>query len=262
MSTQYLQDYIPLWAFSLVTAAIVGAALEIGFRIGRARRRRAPQEKDSPITATVSATLALLGFMLAITFGIAVSRFDLRQQFFIEEVDAIGTAYLRADILPPALRDDIKKLLRQYVDLRLLAVDTGSMKETISLSPKIHDELWKDVIAAEKLSEHQIGVGLLTESINDVIDLHTKRLFAAFRARIPPPVWMVLYLVAILGIGELGYHTAITGSARSPAAIGLIVAFAAVLQLIADLDRPTEGVLRVSQGLMRTLRASMTEITP
>jgi hypothetical protein len=92
------------------------------------------------------------------------------------------------------------------------------------------------------------------------MDLHTRRVVAASQLRIPTIIWIVLYSVALLGLTEMGYQTGVTGSARSPAFLGLVLSFAAVLWLIADLDRPREGTISVGQRAMQELYATINEV--
>jgi hypothetical protein len=257
MEHLYFLDIAPLWLFFLLTLALIGMAMEGGYRFGLRRRGGSEVEKDAPVSAITGATLALLGFMLAITFGIAVSRFDFRRQVFLGEVNSTSTAYLAADLLPVAQRDTVKNYLREYVDARLEAAATGDLEKVIRRSDQLHRSLWSSTLAAAKESPNFFAVGIFAQNLTTVFDAHTKRLFAIVDSRIPAPIWIVLYVVAIVGMGTLGYQTALTGSSRSPAAAALVVAFAAVLLLIADLDRPHQGLLRVSQNAMQDLQASM-----
>ena len=93
-------------------------AVEVGYQLGMYRRRHAP-ENDTPVTAMVAAMLGLLAFMLAFTFGMAVSRFDERRHAVPEDANAIGKTYLRAGLLKDADRSGIRRLLRDYVAIRL-----------------------------------------------------------------------------------------------------------------------------------------------
>jgi hypothetical protein len=252
-------DYLPLWAVFLTTVVVITLSMEIGFRIGSWRHRRSGLEKDAPVGALVGATLALLGFMLATTFGIAVSRFDLRLNTFLDEVDAISTASLRAEFLPDPIQRDVKKTLREYVDARLSATDPKNLNTAIARSEQLHRDLWNLTLLTERSTENHVTAGLFIQSANEIIDLHTRRVIAAVSARIPSLVWIALYALAICGMAELGYQAALAGSARSPATIGLILSFSLVLWIIVDLDRPFEGMLKVNQKAMRDLRASMDE---
>ncbi|MEY4667555.1 MAG: hypothetical protein RL518_254 [Pseudomonadota bacterium] len=257
MEYGYFLDFLPLWALFIVTIVVISLSVECGFRFGARRRRRTQQEKDAPVGAVVGATLALLGFMLAITFGIAVSRFDFRRQTFLAEVNVVSSAYMYADLLPTKERDEIRALLREYVDVRLIAVESGKLREGIAQSEKLHSELWSVTLRASEQSQNFLAVGIFAQTLNSVFDAHAKRIFATADSRIPVLIWVVLYLVAMVGMAELGYQAALAGSTRSPATIGLITAFAAVLFLVADLDRPQGGFLIVSQQAMKNLRRTM-----
>jgi hypothetical protein len=250
-------SHISLSQLFIVTLIVSALALEGGFLCGRARKKRLDCEKEAPVNASVGATLGLLAFMLAMTFGVAMGQFDIRRRAFIDEVDAISTAYLRADFLPAGLRESSKSTLKEYVDIRVQAVDTGNLNQADALSQKLHKRLWEDVTAAKDQTTNQVLLGLYIESIGLVMDMHTQRMIAATELRIPTIIWMVLYGVACLGMTEMGYQTGITGSARSPAFIALIISFAAVLWLIADLDRPREGAISVSQRAMRDLQQAI-----
>jgi hypothetical protein len=102
-----------------------------------------------------------------------------------------------------------------------------------------------------------IVVGLFVASLNEVIDLHAKRVTAGLRNRIPGAIWAVLLTIAVLSLGAMGYHAGLAGTTRSLAIIVVAVTFSAVIALIADLDRPQEGTLTVSQQALIDLRQSM-----
>jgi len=257
VDTTLIFSHLSLAQLCIATIAASTLALEIGYQLGARRRTRPDFEKDAPVSASVGATLGLLAFMLAMTFGVAMGQFDIRRQAFIDEIDAISTAYLRADLLPPDLRTKSKQALREYVATRLYAVDTGNLQAATIRSQELHNQLWSYVNAAKDQTSNQILLGLYIESLGEVMDVHTRRVIAALQLRIPTIIWIVLYSVACLGLTEMGYQTGITGSSRSPAFVGLVLSFAAVLYLIADLDRPREGAISVSQKAMRELQQTI-----
>jgi hypothetical protein len=257
MNTGTLLDHLPLWGVFLATVAISFLSVEGGYRLGQYRRRRSEPEMDSPVGAMVGATLGLLAFILAFTFGLAASRFDARRQVVLEEANAIGTTYLRAGLLPEPQRSAIRRLLREYTDVRLRGTRPDQVEEANSRSGELHQRLWEQATAAAGKDPRPVPTGLFIQSLNDVIDLHAKRLMIGWRNRIPAVIWFTLYGVALLGMAALGYQEGLAGSKRSPAQVSLVVAFAGVLLLIADLDRPHEGALRVSQQPMIELRDTM-----
>jgi hypothetical protein len=114
-------DALPLWGVFIAILLVVLVSVECGYRLGKHRRNRHEAEKETPVGAMVGATLGLLAFILAFTFGLAAARFDTRRQVLLDEANAIGTTYLRACMLPDR-RDGIEPLLREYVDTRLEAL--------------------------------------------------------------------------------------------------------------------------------------------
>jgi hypothetical protein len=245
---------MPLPALFVVTAIGLVLAMEGGFLLGGWRRKHSVLEKDAPVGAVVAATLGLVGFVLAMTFSFATSRFEGRQEALLGEINAIGTSYLRADLLPEPQREQSKHTLREYLDIRVNAVESRSIEEGIDHSEKLHTKLWSTLLSLSPSDRNSISVSLYIESLNQVIDLHEQRVMAGVRLRIPAIVWSTLLLISILGMGELGYQTALTGSTRTPVSLGLVIAFALLLHLIADLDRPLEGKLKTSHIAMRELR--------
>ena len=224
--------------------ALVLSAIEGGYRLGSYRHRQSGREKEAPVGAMVGATLGLLAFMLAFTFGMAASRFDTRKQLVLDEANAIGTTYLRTAMLTER-RDEIRALLRSYVDVRLEAVRSGRVVEQILKSEDIQGQLWSAATAVGLQNPDSIVVGLFVQSLNEVIDLHAKRVTAGLRNRIPGAIWVVLLTIAVLSLAAMGYHAGLVGTTRSIAIIVVAVTFSAVIALIANLHCPQEGSLIV-----------------
>jgi hypothetical protein len=254
-------DWLPLWGLFLASLLLMLLAVEGGYRLGRFRRKQSEQEKEAPVGAMVGATLGLLGFLLAFTFGLAATRFDARRQVLLDEVNAIGTAYLRAGLLADG-REEVRAMLREYVDVRLEAVESRDIEQAVRRSEELQGRLWAHAVAAGEKNYNPVMVGLFVQALNEMIDLHTKRVTVALRSRIPGAIWAALYMVATLGLGAMGYHAGLVGTSRSLAILVVVIAFAVVIWLIADLDRPQEGSLKVSQQAMKDLRASMIEVKP
>ncbi|MGQ0636198.1 MAG: bestrophin-like domain [Planctomycetaceae bacterium] len=251
-------DVVPLWAFFLAAVAASIAGLECGYRVGRWRRARAAQEKEAPVGAMVGSILGLLAIMLAFTFNLAASRFEARRQGVLDESNAVGTTFLRARLLPEPQRSEIADLLREYVDVRLQTVREGTASEGIARSEQLHAELWSRAVAAAENSKGSMTTALFLQSLNEVIDLHAKRVQVGLRSRLPVTIWIALFGLALLGMAAMGYQTGLSGTQRTPAELLLALAFAGVLFLIVDLDRAHEGLLRVGQQPLIDLQRTMT----
>ena len=250
-------DALPLWGLFAATVVIVLLSIEAGYWLGQYRRRRSEEEKEGPVGAIVGATLGLLAFILAFTFSLAASRFDARRQIVVEEANAIGTTYLRAGLLPDGRASKIRKLLKEYVGARLEAAKTGDIEMVMRRSDEIHGELWKEAEAVGQEHPDSIVVGLFIRSLNETIDIHAKRILVGLRSRIPPVLWGALYVVAILTMAGVGYQAGLTKSRRSLATVVLVMTFSAIMLLVADLDRPREGLLTESQQAMIDLQNTM-----
>jgi hypothetical protein len=249
-------DALPLWGVFVGILSVVLVSVECGYRLGKYRRDHRELEKETPVGTMVGATLGLLALILAFTFGLAASRFDTRRQIVLDEANAIGTSYLRAGMLPEK-REEIQTLLLKYVDARVVAVRSNKTTEGIRLSENIQNELWAQATAVAEKNPNSIVVGLFVQSLNQVIDLHAERVQASLRSRIPGAIWLGLFAVAALSLAAMGYHAGMVGTRRSLAILAVAFTFSVVIELIADLDRPQEGVLKVSQQALLDLQRSM-----
>jgi len=254
-------DALPLWGLFVAILVVVLLSVECGYRLGKYRRSRHEQEKEAPLGTMVGATLGLLAFILAFTFGLAANRFDTRRQVLLNEANAIGTTYLRAGMLPEG-GEQIRGLLRDYVRARLDAVRSGNVAEGVRRSEDIQQKMWSEAETVGEKTPNSIVVGLFVQSLNQMIDLHAERLQAGLRSRIPGAIWVGLFAVAALSLATMGYHAGLSGTRRSLATLAVAVTFSVVIELIADLDRPQEGVLRVSQQALLDVQQSMNAPAP
>jgi len=168
-------DFIPMWGVFALTIGFVFLLVEAGFLLGAARRKRSEDVKDASVGQMVGATLGLLAFMLAFTFGMAATRYDNRRALVMEEANAIQDAYLRADLLPQQHRAEIRSLLRQYVEIRTSWSGAEQVHEAIAKSEAVQQRLWSHAVALGQEHPNSVVVALFITSVNEVVDLHTKR---------------------------------------------------------------------------------------
>ena len=166
---------------------------------------------------------------------------------------ALGRATCAVECCPEPYRLRIRDLLREYVKTRVQGIQSGKIGEAIGHSVQLHDRLWTQATEVGQANPNSIMVGLFIQSLNDVIDLHTKRVTAGLRSRIPGIIWVGLYAITVLGMAEMGYQTGLAGRRRPLSTPAVALAFSAVIVLIADLDRPSEGFIQVDQKAMDEL---------
>ena len=187
MSASGIIDALPLWALGIITVAIVLLSVELGWRLGNHNRQQADKEKEAPIGAVVGATLGLLAFLLAFTFGMAATRYDTRRSVVLQESNAIGTTYLRADFLPEPQRTETQNLLREYAALRVQGASTIMSPEGMAKTANLHDRLWAVAATVDRKTD-PVMVGLFIQSLNETIDLDEVRV-TALRNQIPDIIW-------------------------------------------------------------------------
>jgi hypothetical protein len=179
----------------------------------------------------------------------------------VEESNAIGTTYLRAQLLPEPEKTEISRLLRQYVDVRLEGARTGKLQDAITKSEDLHDQLWLQAVAAGKKTPQPFPTGLFIQSLNEVIDIHSKRLRAA-QDHVPESILLLLFTVAIFGMGAIGYGCGLANGHFIISRLAMAVLIAVVMLAIIDLDQPGRGFIRVSQQSMISLRGNINKLAP
>ena len=247
----------PIWSVFLGTMVLVLFCLRIGLLVGRRRQRDAQGKLEGP-GAIVGAAMGLLAFMLAFTFNTAANRYDTRKALVIEESNAIGTTWLRAGFLGDPNRAAMRALLRDYVDLRLnVALGGITLEDGLRQTDAMQDKMWAIAEEAGRQSTGSIVTGLFVQSLNDVIDVHLKRLTISIRTRVPGTIWATLYLLLVVGMIMMGIQLGLSPSRHFGLELALAVTFSLVMLLIADLDRPQEGLMRVSQQAMVDLQTKL-----
>lgn len=251
-----LIDSLPINVTYIGLVLILLLAFELGYQISSNNKVLKKGIEPSTLGPLVGGLIGMLGFLLAFTFSIATSQFTLRKQYVLEEANEIGTAYLRADLIDAEYKTEVKKLLRDYVDTRLKAVKSTNIDIEIEKSVKLHSLLW-DQVSAVAMATPNTNTALLVQSINNVIDMHEKRVTAGLRTRIPRSIWVTLMAISFMTMATIGIKAGFKKSRGLVAVIPMILAFAALFTLIVDLNRPQKGILKVSQESMITLQKSM-----
>ena len=249
-------DSISIIVIYLCIVLLILVSFEIGYRIGKKVRANFDKEASLSLGPLVGGVLAMLAFFLAFTFAIAADQHDLRKQYVLDEANVIGQAYMRADLLDVQRRTEVKHLLREYVDIRLAAPKAENLSAIIARSVELHDLLWAQVSSGAKANTSS-NTALVIQSINNVIEMHEKRLTARVYNRIPVSIWFALFAMSALTMITMGIQIGTIGKRRLVTIIPLILAFAMLATLVVDLDRPQSGGITVGQQAMVNLQTNM-----
>jgi hypothetical protein len=220
------------------------------------KRLRPLNEEDHADLATVlTATLTLLGLIIAFSFSMAVSRYDQRKNYEAEEANAIGTEYVRAALLPATHAERVRDLLRQYLHQRIRFYETRNQRQLEHVdrdTAALEAELWSAVQSAAAVEPTPV-VALATQGMNDVLNTrgYTQ---AAWWNRIPTAAWGLMAAIAMFCNLLIGY-----GAHRRGIILFLVLPLALSISffLISDIDSPRGGVIRVSPQNLESLAQSL-----
>jgi len=246
----------------LVLVAVVFGTTALGLVLGHYLRHRSEHLRE-PFGVLQAALLGLVGLVLAFGLALAVGRYESRRAAVVEDANAIGTTYLRAQTLAEPIRTQSLRRLVRYTDasIRLSSSvpTTAESRKAIADGEKLQRELWslagKALVDAPEASAPRLYV----ETLNEMIDMQTVRV-AALNNRVPGPVLALEVIFAAVALGLLAFYLAILGRGVLPVllAAGLICC---LLLVTFDLDRPTRGLIRIPATPLTSLRDSM-ELPP
>jgi hypothetical protein len=240
-----------------VAAALFGlllVSLEAGFRVGRGAAQEGDTAATGQVGAIQGAVLGLLGLLLAFSFAAAGARFLERQDLIVQEANAIGTAFLRADLLDEPHRSELRAALKRYTEHRIQV--SANLRK--GLDPGVHAEVAR--LHARMWSAAIAGVGArpaftlaVLPPVNAVIDLHSTRL-AAGRKHLPSLVLGLLIACSALAVAVIGYGCGMGGRRRAPMTVALALLIGTGLWITIDLDHPRGGFMQLSDAPLEELR--------
>jgi hypothetical protein len=242
----------------LVLFLVALPLLWIASRVGTYFRNRSPDSQgphEGDFGLILGATLTLLGLIIGFTFSMAVGRYDQRKNYEEQEANAIGTEYVRLDLLPAADAAKTRDLLREYLGQRIVYYSTRDsevLRHARAKTAQLESNLWSAVSRPQIAQPSPISAVVLS-GMNDVLNSegYTE---AAWRNRVPLAAWILLVSIAVLCNFLLGYR-----AHRKAALLFLVLPIALSISffLIADIDSPRSGVIRVHAENLESLADSL-----
>lgn len=241
-------DSLSVAAILVLFAVFSLVGYEVGFRLGRWWQDREPGEQEGPTGVIVGGLLGLMAFVLAITMGMASDRFDARRGMVLTEANAITAAYLQADYLPQPGRDELKELLREYLPLRITDTsDRTVVVARVERSLELQRQMWAIEAASAQSGYLSDLMSSLGDTLTELVTVSQSRVTAGLNARVPETVLLLLLGGSVLSLVMLGYSAGLSRRRSLLSAVVLIIALGTVTALVIDLDRPQDGILRISQ---------------
>ena len=242
----------PLALFSLSLLAL-WLSVAMGALIGE--KRPSKENEKENLGFVISASLTLLALIIGFSFSMAVSRYDQRKNYEEEEANAIGTEYVRADLLPAPNGAKVRNLLERYLEQRILFYtthDSHQLDQIDSATSKLQTEMWSTVNSVSE-AHPTPPVTLAISGMNDVLNRqgYTQ---AAFWNRIPLAAWGLMVFLAICCSLLIGYS-----GRRREGVLFTVVPFlvSVAFFLIAEIDSPRTGVIRVLPQNLISLSQSL-----
>jgi hypothetical protein len=229
-----------------IVALVLGVAMLAAWRIGRHLGRRVRGKDGVKPSKFDDASIALLGLLLAFSFGTSIAKHDQRQVAVVADASAIGDFYTCASLLKEPSRTKLQTVIRQYAQLRLdLARGrVRDLEEALAEFGRMHDEM--TAMVDQAVSDGAPIAMLLANTLNNVTSNQAARL-AAYRDRLPTSIVFLLYTCAIITALLIGREQGVEGSIDLAGTLCFIVLVSIAVYVTLDLNRPESGRIRVSQ---------------
>ena len=240
--------------------AAMHLALESGYRVGARRSDTATASGRGQISAIEGAMLGLLAVFLGFTFSLARQRSDRRGDAVVQQVNAIGTAWLRVDLLPPGADKRSRLLMRDDIDNRvaesqMALADAATRGCWLARSANISAALWREVAANARTEGRLHASGLIVRALNDLIDAFSTTA-SVIDKHVPEVVLLRLLLTFATAIATVGVASGITRHLPPPAVVAIIGLIVLMTILIIDRARPRRGLLRIDRPALLELQAT------
>jgi hypothetical protein len=254
---------IPAWPFAVALLIGMLICLEIGRQMGTRWLAKDTEGAMSGLGVVEGAMFTLYSLMLAFTFSEANSRFDLRRELIVEEANAIGTAYLRLDLLPAESQPALREQFREYIDSRLETYrklpDIAAAMAELSKSEKLQKDIWVQAVAVTRASDsHPDAAKMLLPALNTMFDITVTRTQAA---RIHPAlvIYALLFLLSLVCSVLAGYGMAVNKRRNWLHTTAFAVLTAASVFVILNIEYPRMGLIRIRayDQVLVDLRQSM-----
>lgn len=250
---------VPSTVIAFALFGLLAACIEIGHWLGRRRAQLSTEASRGHVVDIQSAILGLSALLLAFAFSLALQRFDSRSEAVVDEANAIGTAFLRADLLPAPLRDEARVAIGAYLDARVdeasLPLSEEDMRGAVNkVASGAQEALWNIAVRAARLEIDSRAPLLFVDAVNGLIDSYGRRT-ASLSRHVPELVLSLLFLTFLLAGSIVGFAAGVASHRPSLVAYILVFLMVVLVFIVLDLDRPRRGIIRVSHVSLLELQS-------
>ncbi len=264
MASLYYGLSSSLVAFSIL--ALMLLAMEAGFRVGTRAKLTTKPESRAQIETVQTSLLGLLALMLGFTFSIALERHNSRSLAVVSESNAIGTAFLRTELLPEQPRAEARRVFANYADLRarMSVLTWNERDEEVALEAGVltlQDTLWHEAAATARASPIPAVTNLYVQALNEMIDSYSSHKAEMYR-HVPFLVILLLFGAFIVSGAIIGFSAGLAGHRPARATFLMVSVVVLLMYMVMDLDRPHRGIIQVSSQSLFDVKAAIDAAVP
>jgi hypothetical protein len=233
--------------------------IEAGYGIGASDLGSGDVAFQAHVGSITTALIGILALLLGFTFSLSLQRFDNRSVAVVDEANAIRTAHLRSQLLPSVICEDVQKLMREYLDIRIqestiTPVDQAGRELLLAKASDRQAALWSYAQQVAEQVPNPVISFLFIQSLNEIVETYNRR-NAVLKRRVPEVVLLLLFGTFLMTGAAVGYSSGVAShhpSFITYIMVGLIVI---LVFIIMDLDRPRRGIIKVSPESLMDLQA-------
>jgi hypothetical protein len=225
---------------------VLAAAAELGAWGGRYFRGSANKGEDMGTLA--GSALGLLALLLAFSFSLALSRYEVRRALVLDEANAIGSTANFALMLPEPAKSSVLGMLRDYGAVRIglgVPYDPAKLERDVAKSLDLHAKLWQQAVAVSAMAPQSRPASQFAAALDELIKIHEKRLMG-LRYHVPNAVIVMLFAVAFVAMVFTGYQVGLLETRLREASLVMAATVGVVIVMVVDLDQPSRGLIEVS----------------
>lgn len=248
----------PTWHLIAALLCVMFIANEIGFRLGRRLHRDETEKSRFASGALKASVFGMVALLVGFSFSLTASRHELRRKVVLDEANAIGTCYLRSELLDQPVKEKLQGTLRKFIDVRIEhyenLLDSAAHLKTQREMGELLDDLWQAVVRTGKANAEATRVSQIVPAANAVIDLNATRTWAT-RSHLPGAVLVLLVVCVAVSSLLIGHSSGQSSRRHVWLWIATNALFSLVMFVMLEYDRPSRAMARVDHAPLTDLRS-------
>lgn len=243
----------------LLTIGAMALASEAGYRIGKRRQGRAGDVGREHFAAVLGAILGLVALLLGFTFSMSTQRYETRRQLVVADANALNAVFLQSSMMPEPERIAFKRLLRQYIDMRMdktllsAEITREEFARIIRQTDELHRQMWEKVRAMAQVRPAMAGMDTMLTLLGNAQATNRERIFA-YLGRVPVTIILLILGSVILAMCAVGFSEGLGPCRGTTARILLMLLLGGTVFIVLDLEQQRHGFTRIDPRPMQQVQ--------